>query len=281
MRHRVRTSSGSCATWGWWTSPRRVGSPRRRDRQLLLDIEGCTKAAEFLKAFRQEEGRCDAGAAAFASGEEAYEHYAAAQRNAAAIRAEIARLEKAADELRPWGPFDVTRTERLAGEGIVLRYFFTPAQYLRQTGGGVVRTLFDFGDLAQRLDGLVRRGGGSGREEITLDAQEMKTPHMDIREGGAPHCGGECKTRGAGCGVLARGGFGEAAGRVRRYAEGAPAGGTRYGYGAAGGRRHAAGDGGAGPRRRPRRRSTPCSNRIPTWCGSRATPRRRTIRPSS
>ena len=105
-------------TTGW--------EPSEADRQLLLDIEGCAKAAEFLKAFRAEEGRCDAQAAPFASGEEAYARYAAAQQQAASIRAEIARLEKAAEELRPWGAFDAERLQQLSDQGIVLHYFSTP-----------------------------------------------------------------------------------------------------------------------------------------------------------
>ncbi len=160
-------------TTGW--------EPSEEDRQLLLDIEGCTKAAEFLKAFRADGERCDAGAAAFASGEEAYEHYAAAQRNAAAIRSEIARLEKAADELRPWGAFDVTRTERLAGEGIVLRYFFTQRNtYDKQAAEWSEHyTVSEISRNDSTVWFVVVAAPG---EEITLDAQEMKTPHMDIRE---------------------------------------------------------------------------------------------------
>ena len=98
--------------------------PSEEDRQLLLDIESLAKAAEFLKNFRAGE-RCDAAAAPFASGEEAYAHYAAAHREAATLNAEIGRLEKAAEELRPWGAFDVEATRKLAARGIVLRYFFT------------------------------------------------------------------------------------------------------------------------------------------------------------
>lgn len=87
--------------------------PSEEDRQLLLDIESLAKAAEFLKNFRAGE-RCDAAAAPFASGEEAYAHYAAAHREAATLNAEIGRLEKAAEELRPWGAFDVEATRKLA-----------------------------------------------------------------------------------------------------------------------------------------------------------------------
>ena len=160
-------------TTGW--------EPSEEDRQLLLDIEGCTKAAEFLKSFRADGERCDAGAAAFASGEEAYAHYAAAQRDAAAIRAEIARLEKAADELRPWGPFDVARTERLAEEGIVLRYFFTQRNtYDKQAAEWSER--YSISEISRNDSTVWFVVVAAPGEEITLDAQEMKTPHMDICE---------------------------------------------------------------------------------------------------
>lgn len=155
--------------------------PSEEDRQLLLDIEGHAKAAEFLKNFRAEQGRFDRAAKPFATGEEAYEHYAATQQQAAALNAEIGRLEKAADELRPWGPFDVERTKALASQGIVLRYFFTqknvydkslPAWSEQYTLSEVART-----DSAVYFIVVSKPG-----EEVTLDAQEMKAPTMDIRE---------------------------------------------------------------------------------------------------
>ena len=45
-------------TTGW--------EPSDEDRQLLLDIEGTTKAAEFLKTFRADAARCNGQAAPFA-----------------------------------------------------------------------------------------------------------------------------------------------------------------------------------------------------------------------
>ena len=92
-------------TTGW--------EPSEEDRQLLLDIEGHAKAFEFLRNFRAEEGRCKAGAKPFATGAEAYEHYAAAHQQATALHAEIGRLEKTADELRPWGEFSPERPRLL------------------------------------------------------------------------------------------------------------------------------------------------------------------------
>ena len=94
--------------------------PSEEDRQLLLDIESLAKAAEFLKNFRAGE-RCDAAAAPFASGEEAYAHYAAAHREAATLNAEIGRLEKAASapaaDLLPCGM--VRGSRRSAGAGFL------------------------------------------------------------------------------------------------------------------------------------------------------------------
>ncbi|MDE5694596.1 MAG: V-type ATP synthase subunit I, partial [Alistipes sp.] len=97
--------------------------PSEEDRQLMLDIEAGNKALDFLRAWAEEPAHKDAEARPYASGEEAFRQYTAAQRAAAASRAEIARLEKSADELRPWGEFDVDRAQKLAGQGIVLRYF--------------------------------------------------------------------------------------------------------------------------------------------------------------
>ena len=154
--------------------------PSEEDRQLLLDIEGHAKAAEFLKNFRAEEGRCDAQAKAFASGKEAYEHYAAAHQQATALHTEIGRLEKAAEELRPWGAFDVERTKKLAAEGIVLRYFFTQRNTFDKQLAEWSET-YTISEVS-RTDAMVwfvvvAKPG----EEVTLDAQEMKTPTMDIR----------------------------------------------------------------------------------------------------
>lgn len=160
-------------TTGW--------EPSEEDRQLLLDIEGHAKAADFLRTFRTEEGRLDAGAKPFATGAEAYEHYAAAQQQAAALNAEIGRLEKSADELRPWGEFSPERTKALAAQGIVLRYFFTPKNTYDKSveAWSEQYTL----SLINRTDStayfVVVAAPG---QEVTLDAQEMKSPSMDIRE---------------------------------------------------------------------------------------------------
>ena len=160
-------------TTGW--------EPSEEDRQLMLDIEGCARAAEFLKTFRADAGRFDAQAAPFASGEEAYARYAAAQREAAALQAEIGRLEKAAEELRPWGAFDPARVGALAADGVVLRYFSTQRNLFDKNAAGwsAQYALAEIGRSDATVWFVVVAAPG---EEIPLDAQEMKAPGMDIRE---------------------------------------------------------------------------------------------------
>lgn len=159
-------------TTGW--------EPSEEDRQLLLDIEGHSKASDFLRGFRTEE-RCDAGAKPFASGAEAYERYVAAQQSATALSAEIGRLQKAADELRPWGDFSVERTKALAEQGIVLRYFSTTKSLYSKMSGEWSEhyTLSEINRTEHAVYFVVVAAPG---EEVTIDAQEMKTPTMDARE---------------------------------------------------------------------------------------------------
>ena len=155
--------------------------PSEEDRQLLLDIEGLGKAADFLRTFRTEEGRCDAAAAPFASGEEAYKHYVAAQQQAAALGAEIGRLEKSAEELRPWGEFDAAQARKLADEGIVLRYFTAQRNTFDKSAGEWAQrhTLSEVARTDATVWFVVVAAPG---EEVDIDAQEMKAPAMDIRE---------------------------------------------------------------------------------------------------
>lgn len=154
--------------------------PSEEDRQLLLDIEGHAKAVEFLNGFRESD-HFDPKAAPFTTGAEAYEHFTAAQQSAAALRAEIARLEKSADELRPWGAFSVSDAKALAAKGIVLRYF--------SVNKGVYDKNLAAWSEKYTLELISEEGSNAyfvvvaaPDEEVAIDAQEMKTPSMDIRE---------------------------------------------------------------------------------------------------
>lgn len=106
-------------TTGW--------EPSDEDRQLLLSIDNHHKAVDALTRFLEDE-RFVRDEQPIADGGEAFDRYTAATQQAAALRSEIARLQKTADELRPWGDFSVDtlrKLAKLADRGVVLRYFFT------------------------------------------------------------------------------------------------------------------------------------------------------------
>lgn len=159
-------------TTGW--------EPSEEDRQLLLDIEGGAKAIECIASMRFEE-RIDEKAKPYASGEEAYEHFVAAHQTSLALNSDIGRLEKAADELRPWGEFSVECLRELADKGVVIRYFMAPCSNFdkAQVEWSEQYTISE----VNRTDAMVYFAViAAPSQEVAIDAQEMKTPAMDIRE---------------------------------------------------------------------------------------------------
>lgn len=158
-------------TTGW--------EPTEEDRQLLLDIEAIGKAREVLSR-RVAEGTLTTSTP-YATGREALEAYQQAQSEAAAANAEIGRLEKQAEELRPWGAFDVEAVAKLAEEGVVLHYLSTP------------RSTFDDEVAAWREHHTIEEINRTEatvwfvaitrpNEELSIDAQEMKSPRFDVVE---------------------------------------------------------------------------------------------------
>lgn len=157
-------------TTGW--------EPTEENRQTMLDIEGIAKAREAIAAWRTTHPETGV---AYATGAEAYAAYREAQQTAATHNAEIGRLEKLAEELRPWGEFDPLAAAALAGKGVVLHYLSTA----RSTFDKEVAQWNEQYTIAEinRTDAtvwfvVVAKPG----EEISIDAQEMKAPTMDIRE---------------------------------------------------------------------------------------------------
>ncbi len=153
--------------------------PSEGDRLLIASIEGRTKALDALQRFRDSE-RFDAAAAPFATGEEAYERYTQAAQERTALRTEIGQTEKAAEEARPWGDFSAETLQRLAGRGIVLRFFIAqrgvfeksreawnaqaPVEVIRQSDSMIWFV-------------VVSHEGA----ELSFDAQEVKAPAMTAR----------------------------------------------------------------------------------------------------
>lgn len=158
-------------TTGW--------EPSEEERQVLLDVEGYGKAVDFLKTWSEQPEHAARKGEPFASGEEAYAAYTAAQQQAAALRAELGRLEKAADELRPWGPFPVDQMRALAESGVVLRFFSAPtSDYEALAAGWQEEAVLTPIREQNGYTYFVMTGG----RELSVDAQEMKFPAMDIRE---------------------------------------------------------------------------------------------------
>ena len=160
-------------TTGW--------EPSEEERELILDIEALQKAEETLERWQAEKEHAELKGEPYTTGVAALEAYQQTQQRAAALTTELGRLEKTADELRPWGAFDAKRTAALAEQGIVLHYLSTAAstfdaelstwqeQYTLQEISRTASTVW--------FVAITKPG-----EELSIDALEMKSPTMDITE---------------------------------------------------------------------------------------------------
>ena len=163
-------------TTGW--------EPQEKDRQLVVDIDHYRKAIESLNLFAEGEEYAfasdDAKPQPYTSGEEAFEKYTELRQQKAALQAEILRLEKYAEELKPWGEFDCETREKLQQQGIVLRYFQTQASVFDKSAEewSAAYTIVEIYRDAAAVYFVVVAAPG---EEIVIDAQEVKAPTMDSR----------------------------------------------------------------------------------------------------
>ncbi len=158
-------------TTGW--------EPQEQERQLMLQIEGYGKAIEVARQWLKQPENGTIEGKPYGSAREAYEAYGALQQRLSVLATELGKLEKMADELRPWGAFEVEKLQRLTQEGLSIRFFFTPTssyeKILEETPEGF--TLYAINELAGNTYFVVI---GSG--DLFLDAQEVRFPAMDIRE---------------------------------------------------------------------------------------------------
>ena len=106
-------------TTGW--------EPQEKDRQLLVEIDQYQKALDKLEAFAQSEAFVKSTSASYTSAEEVMEAYQKLSQHKASLVAEIARLEKLAEEVAPWGEFDAQISDKLLSRGVQLRYFVAQA----------------------------------------------------------------------------------------------------------------------------------------------------------
>lgn len=160
-------------TTGW--------EPTEDDRVLLSDIEGYRRAVEALEQFAASD-RFVADAEPYASGRKAYEAYRATMAESAAFTAEIARLEKTADEMRPWGDFAIADVKALAEKGVTLRFFSMASSAFEKSVDEWSATYAI--DVVNEVNGytyfvVVTR---AGEGDVTIDAQEMKAPSLTYKD---------------------------------------------------------------------------------------------------
>ncbi|MBQ5715133.1 MAG: V-type ATP synthase subunit I, partial [Alistipes sp.] len=155
-------------TTGW--------EPQEKDRQLVVDIDHYRKAIESLNLFAEGEEYAfasdDAKPQPYTSGEEAFEKYTELRQQKAALQAEILRLEKYAEELKPWGEFDCETREKLQQQGIVLRYFQTQASVFDKSAEewSAAYTIVEIYRDAAAVYFVVVAAPG---DEVVIDAQEV------------------------------------------------------------------------------------------------------------
>ena len=160
-------------TTGW--------EPSEEERELILDIEALQKAEETLERWQADKEHAELKGEPYTTGAAALEAYQQTQQRAAALTTELGRLEKTADELRPWGAFDAKRTAALAEQGIVLHYLSTAASTFdaELSTWQEQYTLQEISRTASTVWFVVVTKPG---EELSIDALEMKSPTMDVTE---------------------------------------------------------------------------------------------------
>jgi V/A-type H+-transporting ATPase subunit I len=158
-------------TTGW--------EPSEDDRRLMQTIDKHHQAVEELRALAKSEG-FEAGDA-YDTGAEAFERYSAAQSEIARLSGEIARYQKMAEEVAPWGATSPEVTAQLAERGIVLRYFVTDATSFAKKQGEWTQ--------AHIIEEITTRKGttyfvvvAAESDDVQIDAQEVKLPAEALPE---------------------------------------------------------------------------------------------------
>ena len=156
-------------TTGW--------EPSESDRGLLLNIEAYNKALDFLAAYRTS-AEYNANVEICSNGMEAYECYDKARSERQRITQEVARLEKLADEVAPWGNYSLEDIARLSEQGVTMRFFMAqPAAFdkiVEEAMDGV--TIAEVGRTQSAVYFAVVTTDNSA---VVIDGQEVRLPQMD------------------------------------------------------------------------------------------------------
>ena len=182
-------------TTGW--------EPQEQDRQLLTSIDHYRKAVEALGAFAKSE-EYTASEVKYSSGKEAFDKYTELRQQKQTLQGEIARLEKLAEELKPWGEFEGDAREHLLQQGVVLRYYIAQKSSFEAhfAEWDANYTIVEIGSDSSSVYFVVVTTPGA---EIFIDAQEVKAPTIDSRAvlAEAEKCGQELKNINVGLSICA------------------------------------------------------------------------------
>ena len=158
-------------TTGW--------EPSESDRTLLLEVEARIKAREFLSTFMNGEAFVK-DAEAYATGEEAYTNYVGARERRQQLQQEIARLEKLASEIEPWGVYSHAELAKLSEGGVTTRYFVAQAAAYNKLEAEADEnvTLVKIGETQSNVYFVVITTEGV---QVAVDGQEVRLPERDYR----------------------------------------------------------------------------------------------------
>jgi V/A-type H+-transporting ATPase subunit I len=155
--------------------------PTDEERQLLSAIEEHSKAIDVLKRFVTSDAYRATKQVLYATGEEAFDAYRTVAQKRAALQAEIEQLQKGIEEARPWGDFAVSDLQRLAEQGVTLRFFVAQrAVYDASAEAWSEQAVIE--PIAEDKSSVWFVTVQREATELTLDAQEVKMPTLSAQE---------------------------------------------------------------------------------------------------
>lgn len=151
--------------------------PSENDRAVLQSIEAHNKAIDYLKNFSKS-AEYDANAQLFANGEEAYDAYVAAREERTRLQQEMARFQKVADDIAPWGRYSEENITKLADNGITLRYFTTQPSTFNKMVDEWSETM-TISEIARTQSAVYFVVVATDSSAVVVDGQEVRLPAKD------------------------------------------------------------------------------------------------------
>lgn len=151
--------------------------PSENDRAVLQSIEAHNKAIDYLKNFSKS-AEYDANAQLFANGEEAYDAYVAAREERTRLQQEMARLQKVADDIAPWGRYSEEDIAKLAENGVTLRYFTTQPSTFNKMVDEWSETM-TISEISRTQSAVYFVVVATDSSAVVVDGQEVRLPAKD------------------------------------------------------------------------------------------------------